>query len=306
MHVPVLAREAIELLCIRGDGVYVDCTAGAGGHSALIAEQLDSGRLIALDRDPEAVETTRARLAKVDAHAEVIHANYAELARVLADLGIESVNGVLIDAGVSSMQLDEAHRGFSFQKDAPLDMRMDRSQGLSATEYLDSVDPDEFVRILRDYGDLPRARGVAGKLLARHGSDPIRTTQDLAEAVSEIFSFVDGEPEEVRKIFQAIRIAVNDELRGLELGVAQALDSLAMEGRFVAITFHSGEDRIVKNLIRGLSKPSRILHPDGRVKETVPARMRNLTRKPILPSVEELQQNPRSHSAKLRAAERIH
>ena len=305
MHVPVLAREAIELLRVRGDGVYVDCTAGAGGHSALIAERLDSGWLIALDRDPDAVAAARDRLAKVNARAEVVHANYAQLPRVLAELGIGSVDGVLIDAGVSSMQLDDASRGFSFQKDAPLDMRMDPATGLSAAEYLDSVDSDELARVLSEYGGLRRARQVAGKLLARHRVEPIRTTRALAGAVSDIFSFVEGEPEEVRKIFQAIRIAVNDELADLEQGVARALDSLAMDGRIVAITFHSGEDRIVKNAIRDASKPSQILHPDGRVKEIAPARMRNLTRRPVVPMDEEIRANPRARSAKLRAAERI-
>lgn len=306
MHVPVLARKAIELLRVREDGVYVDCTAGAGGHSALIAERLDSGRLIALDCDPGAVAATRNRLAKAKARTEVVHANYARLARVLAELGIDAVDGVLIDAGVSSMQLDEASRGFSFQKDAPLDMRMDPTTGPGAAEYLDSVDTDELARVLSEYGDLPRARQVAGKLLARHAAEPIRTTRALAAAVSDIFSFVQGEPEEVRKIFQAIRIAVNDELASLEQGAAQALDALALEGRFVAITFHSGEDRIVKNAIRDASKPSQILHPDGRVKEITPARMRNLTPRPLVPQDEEIRANPRARSARLRAAERIH
>jgi 16S rRNA (cytosine1402-N4)-methyltransferase len=285
--------------------VYVDCTAGGGGHSALIAERLDSGRLIALDRDPTAVAAARERLAEFGARAEAIHANYAQLERVLARLGIASVDGVLIDAGVSSMQLDEASRGFSFRQDAPLDMRMDPTSGLSAAEYLASVDADELARVLSEYGDLPRARSVATKLLARHEVEPIQTTRGLADAVSEIFSFVEGEPEEVRKIFQAIRIAVNDELGGLELGVSQGLASLAMEGRFVAIAFHSGEDRIVKNAIRAAAKPTRILHPDGRVKETVPARLHNLTRRPILPAAREIEENPRAHSARLRAVERV-
>ncbi|GMU92279.1 MAG: ribosomal RNA small subunit methyltransferase H [Candidatus Hydrogenedentota bacterium] len=304
MHVPVLAGPAIEWLRIREDGVYVDCTAGAGGHAELIVRRLTKGKLIALDRDIEAVGLTRERLAGY-AQAVVIHANYSRLASVVEELGIAHVDGVLIDAGLSSAQLDDASRGFSFQLEGPLDMRMDTSQGLTAAEYLGSVSEDELARALKVYGDVRPARRIARSIVGRRRSRPIRTTTDLREAVKEALPFVGREPEEIRTVFQSIRIVVNDECRALERGLRQAVDLLAPGGRLVAIAFHSGEDRIVKNVIREESRPHRELTPDGRVRSQRPARLKVLTPKPISPDHDETAANPRSHSARLRAAERI-
>lgn len=304
MHVPVLAGPAIEWLRIREGGVYVDCTAGAGGHAEWIARRLTKGRLIALDRDLDAVQRARERLAGY-AQAIVVHANYSRLASVLEELGVARVDGVLIDAGLSSAQLDDAARGFSFQLEGPLDMRMDTSQGLTAADYLGSVSEDELARVLKAYGDVRPARRIAKTIVGRRRSRPIRTTTDLRDAVKEALPFVGREPEEIRTVFQSIRIVVNDEFRALESGLRQAVDLLAPGGRLVAIAFHSGEDRIVKNVMREESRPRRELTPDGRVQSQGPGRLKVLTPKPISPDDDEKAANPRSHSARLRAAERI-
>jgi 16S rRNA (cytosine1402-N4)-methyltransferase len=303
VHVPVLAGPAIEWLNVRENGVYVDCTAGAGGHAALIAARLTSGRLIALDRDPSAVERTTLRLQPYP-FASVHHRNYGELATLLAELGLPHVDGVLLDAGVSSMQLDEPDRGFSLQAPGPLDMRMDSTSRQTAQSLLESINEEELAELLVRYGDVPRARRIARGILARRDENRLTTTADLSEAVAHALN-LQRTPEEARTVFQAIRIAVNDELRWLEAGLEQAIDVLAPGGRLVVIAFHSGEDRIVKNVLRDASRRQQRLHPDGRVAEVLPPRMKLLTRKPVLPNDDEVRDNPRAHSAKLRAAERL-
>ncbi len=303
-HVPVLATEAIEWLRVRADGVYVDCTAGAGGHAERIARRLSGGRLLALDRDAAAVARTRARLAGYSG-VEVVHRNYGELSSVLEERGLDRVDGVLLDAGLSSVQLDDPARGFSLQEAGPLDMRMDPSRGPTAAEFLATVHEAELTRILKEYGDVGPARRIAAVLIRRARSGALETTRDLAEAVSEALHFVRGTPEETRTVFQAIRIAVNDELNSLEAGLRQAATALAPGGRLVVVAFHSGEDRIVKNVLRDAARPRRELHPDGRVRAVHPPTLKILTPKPVTPSAEEVQANPRSHSARLRAAEKI-
>ncbi len=304
-HVPVLAGPALQYLQVLADGIYVDCTAGAGGHSALIAARLgERGTLIALDRDPAAVELTRERLRPYP-QAQVVRGNYRDLAATLSERGIAELDGVLIDAGVSSMQLDDPERGFSFQETGPLDMRMDPAAGLSAAEYLERVEESELARVLREYGDLKRAKTIAKALCRRRETLPFKTTSDLADAVADVFDFVQGTPEETRTVFQAIRIAVNEELEGLESGLHQAIGLLRAGGRVVCITFHSGEDRIAKNVLRAAAQKRRLLHPDGRVKEVLPAVMKVLTRKPVIPAKDEIRMNSRARSAKLRAAEKL-
>jgi len=216
------------------------------------------------------------------------------------------VQGVLIDAGVSSMQIDDPGRGFSLQHEGPLDMRMNPTEGMTALEYLAIVDPDDLATSLRTFGDVGPARRIAKLLSSRAREGRIRTTVDLVRTVQEALSFVRGIPEEVRTVFQAIRIAVNDELSALSCGVEQAIDCLAPEGRIVAISFHSGEDRVVKNLLNREGRPRREFQPDGRLKHESAPRLRVLTRKPVVPDAAEVQQNPRAHSARLRAAERVH
>lgn len=303
-HVPVLADAALSWLRIREDGTYVDCTAGAGGHSALIAERNPRGRLVALDRDPSAVALARQRLEPFP-HATVFHRNYAELTEVLAEAGIENVDGILLDAGISSMQLDRPDRGFAFQEEGPLDMRMDPTRGPSAAEFLGRIDEAELARILKEYGDVRPAKRIAAAIVARRRRGGLSTTSDLAGAVAEALPFVRGVPEETRTVFQAVRIAVNDELGGLESCLIQAVDALKPGGRLVAIAFHSGEDRIVKNVLRDASRTQRDLYPDGRVRGVRPPRLKVLTPAPVTPEPEETRRNPRAHSARLRAAERL-
>lgn len=305
MHVTVLANEAIEWLNIQPDGIYVDGTAGLGGHTIRIAEQLsEDGRVYGLDRDLRAVEKARERL-KSFSQATILHRNYDRLYEVLQEIGETEVDGVLIDAGVSSMQLDDPARGFTFQKDGPLDMRMDRTVDVSAEDWLAHVSEKELAEVLKRYGDIRRAKTVAAAICRWRVSSGLSTTADLVAAVREAFPFVSGVPEEVRTVFQAIRIKVNDELGALERFMDQAIDALKPGGRLVCIAFHSGEDRIIKHKLREAGRPRQELHADGRLKHTHPARLKVLTPKPVLASAQEIAENSRAKSAKLRAAERV-
>jgi 16S rRNA (cytosine1402-N4)-methyltransferase len=298
-----MLEAALAWLAVRPEGTYVDATAGLGGHSEAIARRLTSGRLIALDRDPAAVALAGARLAPWPA-ARVVEANYGEMAGTLAALGVEAVDGILLDAGCSSMQLDESGRGFSFQADGPLDMRMNPGAGVPASEFLASTPPETLATLLRTYGDVERPRRIAEAISARAAAGRLIRTSDLVAAVREALPFVRDMPEEVRTVFQAVRMAVNDELRWLEAGVLQAVDLLRPGGRLVVISFHSGEDRVVKGVLRAASRSERLLHPDGRTREERPPRLRVLTPKPVPPDAAEMAANPRSKSARLRAAER--
>jgi 16S rRNA (cytosine1402-N4)-methyltransferase len=285
--------------------VYVDCTAGAGGHTALIAERLGpGGRVIAIDRDPRAVELTRERV-KGRPQAVVIQGNYGDLAAVVGEMGVQEVDGVLIDAGLSSVQLDDAARGFSFQVDGPLDMRMDDSSGETAAELLARTSERGLTTMLHEFGDVPKARRVAREIVKRRESKPIARTRDLVDVLIEAYHTGGRVPEETRQVFQAVRIAVNDELGSLERGIRAAIDLLKADGRLICITFHSGEDRVVKNVLRDASRKSHEYHADGRLKATKPPKLRLLTRRPVTPGDEEIRANPRAHSARLRAAERI-
>ena len=304
-HVPVMSGPALEWLRVRPEGTYVDCTAGAGGHALRMAEQLTTGRLIALDRDPAAVAMASKRLQGYAGVATVVQANYADLAAVLGKLGIGAVDGVLIDAGVSSMQIDDPGRGFSFQADGPLDMRMDTDAPRTALDYLRHTDEQTLAEDLKRFGDVRPARRVAKAICSRRTAGKLARTGDLVAAVREALPFVKGEPGEVRTVFQAVRMAVNAELAGLEAGLSQGAAVLRPGGRLVAIAFHSGEDRVVKNLLRSLARPRRLLHPDGRVRAVEPALLRLLTPGPILPDATETAVNPRAKSARMRAAERL-
>lgn len=303
LHIPVMAEEALRWLSIRPEGVYVDGTAGAGGHASLIAAQLSGGRLLALDRDPSAVVLAGERL-RACACASVHHANYADMAAVLAELGIAGADGVLIDAGCSSMQIDTAGRGFSFQEDGPLDMRMNPEAGESAAELLRRCSREEVERILRDYGDVGPAGRIAASVKEFSHGGRLETTHDLVAAVKAALPFLTETPDEVRTVFQAVRIAVNDELGGLRRGVEAAINCLNPGGRVVVIAFHSGEDRIVKQVMREASRKRHELHPDGRIKSTEAARLKVLTPGPVEAGVGECARNPRAKSARLRAGER--
>ena len=303
-HIPVMLEAVLQWLDVRPGGIYVDCTAGAGGHAAAVAERMGDGRLIALDRDPSAVALARERLDPFPG-AAVVNANYAELAAVLREAEVAAVDGVLIDAGVSSMQLDQAERGFSFQADGPLDMRMDPAQEVDARTFLMRCTAKELAGLLRDYGDVGPAKRIAAAICARRNAGRLEDTGDLAAAVREALDFVQGEPSELRTVFQAVRMAVNEELKWLEAGLRAGMDALRPGGRLVAIAFHSGEDRVVKRVLREASRRRRELHPDGRVRRTIPAALRLLTPKPVMPDAEEVVRNPRAKSARLRAAEKL-
>ncbi len=304
-HVPVLAEAAVAWLAVRPDGVYVAATAGLGGHSALIAERLGGGgRLVALDRDPDAVSRASERL-RPYRQASVHHANYGEMLETLVRLGAGPVDGVLLDAGLSSRQLNSSERGFSFQEDGPLDMRMDPTRGMTAEEYLAGAPEAELAQVLRHYGDVGPAKRIARAIVRRRESGGLHRTSDLMAAVGEGLDFVRGVPEEVRTVFQAIRIAVNEELRWLEAGLRQAVQVVKPGGRLVVITFHSGEDRVVKRIFQEMSRPRRELESDGRIRTVIPPELRVLTPKPVLPEAEEVRENPRAKSAKLRAAEKL-
>lgn len=303
-HIPVLADAVLDWLRVKPDGTYADCTAGLAGHAARIGAKLTTGKLIALDRDPESVEIARQRLAEFPG-ATVVRRNYAELESVLEELGVDGLDGVLIDAGFSSMQLDDARRGFTFQEEGPLDMRLDTSSGPTARKFLASVGEKELARMLKEYGDVRPARRIAAAIVRRRERGAMETTSDLAAAVSEALDFVRGQPNEVRTVFQAVRIAVNEELRWLERGVEVAIDALRPGGRLVVISFHSGEDRVVKNALRDASRPRRDLFADGRVRAVKPPCVKVLTPKPVKPRQAEILQNPRAKSALLRAAEKL-
>lgn len=303
-HTPVLLAQTIDGLNIRPDGVYVDCTAGGGGHSSAIAERLsDKGRLISLDRDPDAVKAASERLAKFP-NATVIHRNYSEMDKVLEELGIEAVDGILMDLGVSSHQLDEESRGFSYHSDAPLDMRMSQD-GMSAADIVNTFDEQQLAKIIFEYGEEKFSRRIASNIVRARENAPIETTLQLADIVREsVPQKARREKNPCKKTFQAIRIAVNCEFDHLSEGLDKAFVSLKPQGRLAVITFHSLEDRLVKQRFAGWCKGC-ICPPDfpqcvcGRKPQGI-----LVNRKPIEADEKELESNNRSRSAKLRIIER--
>ena len=306
-HVSVLLHECIENLNIRPDGIYLDGTLGLGGHSFEIAYRLTTVRLIGIDRDETAIERAGRRLAPFGDAVTLVHGTFSEAARILEDLGIEAADGMLFDLGVSSPQLDETQRGFSYMGDAPLDMRMDASSPLTAREIVNTWPEERLNRILWDYGEERYARRITRAILEARAVKPIETTLELVELIKSAMpaAALREKQHPAKRSFQAIRIAVNDELGEVERMMATAPDKLRVGGRLCVISFHSLEDRLVKNGIaareNGCTCPREApICTCGFVKT-----LRSVTRKPILPSAEELEANPRSRSAKLRVAERV-
>ena len=303
-HVTVLLKEAVDGLNIRGDGIYVDGTAGGGGHSAEILSRLTTGSLYSIDQDPDAIATVTERF-QDDSRSHIIQGNFSDIKRLLNDEGVQAVDGVLLDIGVSSHQLDERSRGFSYHEEAPLDMRMSQC-GETAADMVNSLSVEELSRILSLYGEEKYAFSIAKGIERYRSEKPIETTLELAEIVKEnVPQRVrrDGHP--ARKTFQAIRIAVNHELDALESGLQGAFELLNQGGRLSVITFHSLEDRIVKRFMQKMAQGCTC--PKGFpvcVCGKTP-QVKIITRKPILPSEEELELNPRARSAKLRICEKL-
>ena len=301
MHQSVLAAEAIEALALRADGIYVDGTFGRGGHSRLILERLGpQGRLIAIDRDPQAAAAA-AQFA--DSRLTFVHTNFANLSRALDDAGAAAVHGMLFDLGVSSPQLDQPDRGFSFRHDGPLDMRMDPTQGMSAADWLAGAEEQEIRGVIQDYGEERFAKQIAAAVVATRSREPIVRTRQLAELVAQAVRTREPGQDPATRTFQALRIHVNRELEEVSLMLPQAAARLAANGRLVVISFHSLEDRIVKRFLQSQARPE--------VPRGVPLRASEMPQ-PVLrivgraqrASPEETRRNPRARSAILRVAER--
>ncbi len=302
-HLTVLLREAVEALAIQPAGVYVDATFGRGGHSRAILEQLGpEGRLLALDRDPRAIA---AAAAIGDARLKVVHRPFAEMGEAVREAGFGSVDGVLMDIGVSSPQLDEGERGFSFRFDAPLDMRMDPTQGETAAEWLARADVRDITQVVRDYGEERFAFQIAKKIVAARSERPVATTGQLAALVREAVRTREPGQDPATRTFQALRIHINQELEQLALALPQALDMLNPGGRLVVISFHSLEDRIVKRFMRDEASPASSLPKNLPLKasQLPPARLA-LIGKPVKASAAEVDANPRARSAVMRVAEK--
>ncbi|MBQ6404114.1 MAG: 16S rRNA (cytosine(1402)-N(4))-methyltransferase RsmH [Oscillospiraceae bacterium] len=306
-HVSVLLNECIEALNIRPDGIYVDGTLGLGGHSSEIAKRLTTGLLIGIDRDETAIERAGARLAPYGGRVRLVHGNFSDVSSILDRLGIEAVDGMLFDLGVSSPQLDEAHRGFSYMQDAPLDMRMDGSASLSAHDVVNTWPEERLKRILYDYGEERYAPRIAAAIVRARQESAIETTLELVEIIRSAMpaAALREKQHPAKRSFQAIRIAVNDELGAVQTMMDTAPDKLRPGGRLAVISFHSLEDRIVKNGIRrredGCTCPRDFPVCTCGFVQT----LKSVSRKPILPSLEEQIANPRARSAKLRVAEHI-
>ena len=306
-HFSVLLNECIENLNIKPDGIYVDGTLGLGGHSYQIASRLDTGRLICIDRDPTAIERAGARLAPFADRVTLVHGNFCDTASILDSLGIDKVDGLLYDLGVSSPQLDEVERGFSYMGDAPLDMRMNSADSLTAADVVNNYSEDQLNRIFWDYGEERYARRISAAILARRAVKPIETTLELVDIIKGALPApaLREKQHPAKRCFQAIRIAVNDELGAVETMMETAPDKLRPGGRLCVISFHSLEDRIVKLGIErrenGCTCPREApICTCGFVRT-----LKKVSRKPILPGADEIEINPRSRSAKLRVAERV-
>ena len=306
-HVSVLLQECLDGLNIKPNGIYVDGTLGGAGHSSQIAKRLTTGRLIGIDRDPVALKAAGERLAPYADRMTLVHSNFCEIAKVLDDLNIDAVDGILLDLGVSSPQLDDGSRGFSYMVDAPLDMRMNNEDPVTAKDIVNTWSYEELRRILFDYGEERYAPRIADAICRRREEKPIETTLELVDIIRSAMpaAALREKQHPAKRSFQAIRIAVNDELGAVRKVMEAAIPRLNPEGRLAIITFHSLEDRIVKNAMADAAKgctcpPSFPVCVCGKKPQA-----KLITRKPITATDEELEANPRSRSAKLRVCEKI-
>ena len=305
-HKSVLLQEAISSLNLKDNDIIVDATLGYGGHSSYILDRIKKGHLFAFDQDSEAIRHSTSRLSKIGTNFTIIKSNFFNMREKLLELGVEKVDGVLFDLGVSSPQLDDKERGFSYHQDAKLDMRMDQSQSFSAYDVVNTYTKDELSRIFKKYGEDKFANNIAKKIVEYRDNKPIETTLELVDIVKSAVPMkfrLDKHP--AKQIFQAIRIEVNHELDVIEPALEQALSLLKVGGRVAVITFHSLEDRLVKNYI----KPKCMVDPKLKGMPNIPDEylpdFSLVTTKPILPSNLEIEENPRARSAKLRVIQRI-
>lgn len=305
MHYSVLLKEAILGLDIKENGLYVDCTLGYAGHSSEILKRIKTGKLFAFDTDSEAITYSEEKLSKINSHYEIIHSNFVNLKEELAKRNIFQVDGILFDLGVSSPQIDNPKRGFSFMNDGPLDMRMNKSAEKSAHDIVNNYSKDELAKIFFTYGEEKMSNIIAKKIVDERKIKEITTTKELVDVILKSVGakyFNKEHPE--RKIFQAIRIEVNDELKVLESALNDAIELLNEKGRIVVITFHSLEDRIVKLIFKKNSEVNELVKGLPTIPKEYQPKIKLINKKPLLPSDKEIKENSRSKSAKLRIVER--
>jgi 16S rRNA (cytosine1402-N4)-methyltransferase len=305
MHVPVMERETLELLAVGRGGRYLDGTLGLGGHTeAMLEASAPDGAVLAIDRDPEALARAGARLARFGGRAVLVHGNYAEMEALAGAAGFTGIDGILLDLGVSSMQLDTPERGFSFQHDGPLDMRMDTSRGPTAADLVNGLSRDALADLIYRLGEEKASRRIADAVVRERAAVPIETTARLAATVASAVGGRTGRIHPATRTFQALRMAVNEELEGLERGLGGALALLRPGGRLAVISFHSLEDRVVKHTFRAHTAREESLPQGGSRRVGMPPWVVPVNRKAVTAGAEETRTNPRSRSAKLRVVER--
>ncbi|NLL74879.1 MAG: 16S rRNA (cytosine(1402)-N(4))-methyltransferase RsmH [Erysipelothrix sp.] len=300
-HIPVMLEETLDLLNIHKDGIYIDATLGGGGHSEAILNRLEGGMLLGFDKDIDAIERTSKRLEPFGSQFQWVHSSYTALIKTLKEKDINEVDGVLFDLGVSSPQFDDAHRGFSYRFDARLDMRMDQSQSLSAYEVVNTYEPKDLIRVLRENGEERYAKRIVELILEAR---PVETTFELVDIIKRAYpnkELKKGHP--AKKVFQALRIEVNNEFEEAKDAIRQAIESIKVGGRVVVITFHSLEDRLVKQLMNEYGKPKKV---NPRIPELTEESLDyKLITRALKASKDELEYNNRAHSAIVRAIERV-
>ncbi len=306
LHYSVLLKEAIENLNIKEDGIYVDATLGYAGHSKCILKKLKKGHLFAFDKDLDALTYSKQELQLLGKNFTLIHDNFENMKKCLEEKGIKKVDGILFDLGVSSPQIDEKTRGFSFMQDGPLDMRMDKNQKLSAKEVVNEYSQEDLLELFYSYGEEARSKQIVEKIIQTRKEKEITRTMELVNLIEQAVGakyFYTHHPE--RQIFQAIRIEVNNELNGLEKILPDAISLLKKGGRICVITFHSLEDRIVKRIFKKYSEVDEMVKGLPEIPECFKPIIKIVSKKPILPTKEEIKENPRSKSAKLRVIEKV-